>query len=133
MYVSAGAHRPYVHARKLRETPTRHVYPLPFERKSKARSAALTYCGDWRRVADACVQTPSSRYFEGGSVCLQRSPKRERHACPGAVLESRMHAYSVYSAEVFFLMNGKKSTSLWICHVYISQRGTSFSSGTPTL
>ena len=44
-------------------------------------------CGDWRRVADVCVQTPSSRYmyFEGGSVCLQRSPKRERHACPGAV------------------------------------------------
>ena len=32
MYRRAGAHRPYAHAPNLRETPTRHVYPLPFER-----------------------------------------------------------------------------------------------------
>ena len=32
-YVSSdGAHFTYAHARNLRETPTRHVYPLPFER-----------------------------------------------------------------------------------------------------
>ena len=30
MYRRAGAHRTYAHARNLRETPTRHVYPLPF-------------------------------------------------------------------------------------------------------
>ena len=29
MYRRAGAHRTYAHARKLRETPTRHLY-IPF-------------------------------------------------------------------------------------------------------
>ena len=58
--------------------------------------------------------------------------ERERHACPGAVLESRMHAYSVYFAcsdSVFFCSCMEKS-SLRKCHVHIRQRGTSFSSGT---
>ena len=32
MYRRAGAQRTYAHAPNLRETPTRHVYPLPFER-----------------------------------------------------------------------------------------------------
>ena len=63
--------------------------------------------------------------------------ERERHACTGAVLESRMHAYSVYFAcsdSVFFFSCMEKSpTSLWICHVHIRQRGSSFSSGTQTL
>ena len=30
MYRRAGAHRTYAHARKLRETPTRHLYPSLF-------------------------------------------------------------------------------------------------------
>ena len=34
----AGAHRTYAHARKLRETPTRHLYPLPFAIRANQRS-----------------------------------------------------------------------------------------------
>ena len=31
MYRPSGAHFTYAHVPNLRETPTRHVYPLPFE------------------------------------------------------------------------------------------------------
>ena len=30
-------HRSYAHARKLRETPTRHLYPLPFAKREAGR------------------------------------------------------------------------------------------------
>ena len=35
MYRRAGAHRTYAHGRKLRETPTRHLYPSPFCHRAK--------------------------------------------------------------------------------------------------
>ena len=95
-------------------------------------SLAVEMGEEWETRLSKRRDTCSSK--EGAET----AEERERHACPGAVLESRIHAYSMYILSMFcytrfsflFLMHGKKSTSLWICHVHIRQTGTSFSSGT---
>ena len=53
MYVwtgGAGAHRTYAHARKLRETPTQHLYTLPSAtraRGARGRAVETAESGTW--------------------------------------------------------------------------------------
>ena len=63
MYRRAGAHRPYAHAPNLREKPTRHVYPLPFERMR--HYGVLSRCEDCRKVGDV-----SFTWAEGFCMCF---------------------------------------------------------------
>ena len=96
VYVSSdGAHFTYAHARNLRETPNRHVYPLPLERirglGGIMASCLVVKTGEqWETRLSKRLR---SRYI-GSSVCLQTPPKRETRlgACPSAVLQSRIHA-----------------------------------------
>ena len=59
----AGAHRTYAHASNLRETPTRHVYPLPFE--GMRHYGVLSRCEDCRKVGDV-----SFTWAEGFCMCF---------------------------------------------------------------
>ena len=63
MYRRAGARRTYAHASNLRETPTRHVYPLPFERMR--HYGVLSRCEDCRKVGDV-----SFTWAEGFCMCF---------------------------------------------------------------
>ena len=86
----------------------------------------------WRLAKSGRRVCPSAKlesFKEAGSVSLQKRSKRERHACPSAVVESRVLPCFVYNRVVFSCME----KSVDICHVHISQRGNSFSSGTQTL
>ena len=68
---SSKSHCRYAHEPKSRETPTRHLHPLPF---------AVVCRGEPWRQPRAAIPELSSIYmqFEGGSIWLQTSPKRER-------------------------------------------------------
>ena len=83
--------------------------PLPFER---IRGMLAIETGkEWESNRQA-------REFEGGSVCLQKPPKREKHACPSAVLESRIHA--MYILPCFVIIDSVLFFSCMEKSVYIS-------------
>ena len=90
-------------------------------------------CGDWRRVcpsAELEIHVVRRREHLPTEIAEERETRLPRRCARTS------HAYSVYFAcsdSVFFFSCIEKSTSLWICHVHIRQRGTSFSSGTQTL
>ena len=88
IHVSGVRHRTYVHARKLRETPTRHLYPLPFVIRANQRSM-----GEAVETADSgrCVE-PSAKldiHVVRRRERLATETTEERRTCPGALLHTR--------------------------------------------
>ena len=79
LYRPSGAHFTYAHAPNLRETPTRHVYPLPFERIRGLGNIMASVVETGEEWETRLSKGRRSRYI-GSSVCLQTPPKRQRHA-----------------------------------------------------
>ena len=67
-------------------------------------------------------------------MLTETTEERERHACPGAVLElaykDTLMYFPCFDSVFFFSCMEKINKSVDICHVHIRQGGTSFSSGT---
>ena len=108
-----GAHFTYAHAPNLRETPTRHVYPSL--RAAQRHHGVLSRCGDWRRVGDTSVQVLTLEIHRKQRLPTDTAEERETRlgACPSTVLDSRIHAYTMYTLSTFCFSNAwKNSTSL---------------------
>ena len=101
--------------RRIYVKPTRHAcVPLPFER-IRGSAASWLLVSLWR-AAKSAVQAPTLEIHRKQRLPTDTPEETETRlgACPSAVLESRIHAFTMFllSTQFCYSHAWKKSTSL---------------------